>query len=80
MRGHRRDSFVLAAAVGLIGITFGVFADTSGFSLAQASALSVLTFTGASQFESPTGAWENGIYTLVLEHEETRVAVPIVLE
>ena len=50
MRGHRRDSFVLAAAVGLIGITFGVFADTSGFSLAQASALSVLTFTGASQF------------------------------
>lgn len=50
MRGHRRGSFVLAAAVGLIGITFGVFADTSGFSLAQASALSVLTFTGASQF------------------------------
>ena len=50
MRGHRRASFVLAAAVGLIGITFGVFADTSGFSLAQASALSVLTFTGASQF------------------------------
>ena len=50
MRGHRSDSFVLAAAVGLIGITFGVFADTSGFSLAQASALSVLTFTGASQF------------------------------
>ena len=31
-------------------------------------------------FESPTGAWQDGIYTLVLEHEETRVAVPIVLE
>ncbi len=48
--GHRREAFVLAAATGLIGITFGFFADTSGFSLSQASALSVLTFTGASQF------------------------------
>ena len=47
---HRRQAFVLAAATGLIGVTFGVFADTSGFSLSQASALSVLTFTGASQF------------------------------
>jgi predicted branched-subunit amino acid permease len=48
--GHRHQAFTLAAATGLIGITFGVFADTSGFSLYQASALSVLTFTGASQF------------------------------
>ena len=50
MRGHRRSAFVLAAATGLIGVTFGVFADTAGFSLVQALALSVLTFTGASQF------------------------------
>jgi 4-azaleucine resistance transporter AzlC len=47
---HRRDAFVLAAATGLIGITFGVFAQSAGLSIAQASALSVLTFTGASQF------------------------------
>jgi len=32
-------------------------------------------------FESPSGGtWENGIYTLVLEHEDVRAAVPIVLE
>ena len=53
---HRRDAFVLAAATGLIGITFGVFAQSAGLSIAQASALSVLTFTGASQFEDPAGA------------------------
>ncbi|MEE2768313.1 MAG: AzlC family ABC transporter permease [Actinomycetota bacterium] len=47
---HRRDGFILAAAVGLIGVTYGVLADTAGLSLAQAAALSVLTFTGASQF------------------------------
>ncbi len=41
---------MLAAATGLIGATFGVFADSAGFSLAQAAALSALTFTGASQF------------------------------
>ena len=47
---HRRDGFLLAAACFLIGITFGVFADSSGLGVARASALSVLTFTGASQF------------------------------
>ena len=50
MPAHRRDGFLLAAACFLIGITFGVFADSSGLSLGQASALSILTFTGASQF------------------------------
>ena len=47
---HRRDGFILAAAVGLIGVTYGVLADTAGLSLAQAMALSVLTFAGSSQF------------------------------
>ena len=50
MPPHRRDGFLLAAACFLIGITFGVFADSSGLGLGQASALSVFTFTGASQF------------------------------
>ena len=46
----QRSGFTLAAACGLIGITYGVFADTAGLSLLQASALSIFTFTGASQF------------------------------
>ena len=50
MPSHRRDGFLLAAACFLIGITFGVFADSTGLSLSKASALSLLTFTGASQF------------------------------
>ncbi|MBT4477429.1 MAG: AzlC family ABC transporter permease, partial [Actinobacteria bacterium] len=50
MSPHRRESFVLALATGLVGVTFGVFADSAGFSLAQAMVLSSLTFTGASQF------------------------------
>ncbi len=47
---HRREAFVLTVATGLLGITFGVFADSAEFSLAQAVVLSSLTFTGASQF------------------------------
>ena len=50
MPPHRRDGFVVAAACFLIGVTFGVFADSTGLSLGQALALSLLTFTGASQF------------------------------
>ena len=38
-RPHRRDGFVLAAAVGLIGVTYGVLADTAGLTLAQAVVL-----------------------------------------
>ena len=41
---------MVAAACFLIGVTFGVFADSTGLSLGQALALSLLTFTGASQF------------------------------
>ena len=47
---YQKNGFTLAAACGLIGITYGVFADTAGLSLLQASALSIFTFTGASQF------------------------------
>ena len=31
-------------------------------------------------FESPTGVWEDGVYTLVIEHEGVRATVPIGLE
>ena len=47
---HRRDSVVLGAAVGLVGVTFGVLASTAGLSLAKTVAMSMLVFTGASQF------------------------------
>jgi 4-azaleucine resistance transporter AzlC len=37
-------------AVGVFGVSFGVLAVASGLSVAQASAMSLLVFTGASQF------------------------------
>ncbi len=51
---HRRDAFLLAAATGVIGATFGVLAEEAGFTLAQAMGLSTLVFTGASQFAAAT--------------------------
>ena len=36
--------------MGVFGVTFGVLATTSGLSVAQACAMSLLVFTGASQF------------------------------
>lgn len=47
---HRREGLLLAVAVGVVGVTFGVFADAAGLSLAQVVAMSALVFTGASQF------------------------------
>ena len=60
MPAHRRDGFLLAAACFLIGITFGVFADSSGLGVGRSSALSVLTFTGASQFAAVSVVAEGG--------------------
>jgi len=40
----------VGVAVGTYGISFGALATTSGLSVVQACALSVLAFTGASQF------------------------------
>lgn len=45
-----RDAYGLGAAVGLYGASFGAAAVTAGLSTAQACALSLLMFTGASQF------------------------------
>jgi 4-azaleucine resistance transporter AzlC len=47
---YRRDGIVLGAAVGLFGVTFGVLAVAAGLSTLQACAMSLLVFTGASQF------------------------------
>ncbi len=43
-------SVVLGAAVGVFGISFGVGAVSAGASVAQACVMSLLVFTGASQF------------------------------
>jgi 4-azaleucine resistance transporter AzlC len=43
-------SLALGVAVGLIGVSFGVLAVANDLSIAQACAMSVLVFTGASQF------------------------------
>ncbi|MFG3260221.1 AzlC family ABC transporter permease [Streptomyces sp. NPDC048172] len=45
-----RDALGVGVAVGLSGFAFGVTAVGSGISLAQACALSLFVFTGASQF------------------------------
>jgi 4-azaleucine resistance transporter AzlC len=41
---------VLGVATGVFGVSFGVLASASGLSVAKACALSLLVFTGASQF------------------------------
>jgi 4-azaleucine resistance transporter AzlC len=55
MTAHPRPSYVrdgvaLGAAVGLFGVTFGILATTAGLTVTQACAMSLLVFTGASQF------------------------------
>jgi len=44
------DSFGVAIATGAYGVSFGAIAVTTGLSVLQACALSLLVFTGASQF------------------------------
>ena len=43
-------SIALGAAVGVAAVSFGVLATATGLSVAKACALSLLVFTGASQF------------------------------
>ena len=47
---RRRDGLIVAVAVGVFGMTFGVFAVATGLSATQAQVMSLLVFTGASQF------------------------------
>src|ERR1700710_3154673 len=50
MRPIVRDALGIGVAVGALGLSFGALAAASGLSVGQASALSLLMFTGASQF------------------------------
>ena len=45
-----RDGLLLGAAVGVFGVSFGVLSVTAGLSVAKTCVLSLLVFTGASQF------------------------------
>jgi 4-azaleucine resistance transporter AzlC len=45
-----RDALAIGFAVGVFGATFGVLAVAAGLTVAQACAMSVLVFTGGSQF------------------------------
>jgi len=45
-----RDALAVAAAVGLVGASFGALAAAAGLSLAMSVALSVLVLAGGSQF------------------------------
>ena len=53
-QAHRRaiigDAAAIGIATGAYGISFGAIAVTAGLSIAKACALSLLMFTGASQF------------------------------
>lgn len=49
-RGTIRDSLGVGLAVGLYGAAFGAAATAAGLSVLQACTLSLLMFTGASQF------------------------------
>jgi predicted branched-subunit amino acid permease len=46
----RRDASVLGVAVGVFGTSFGVLSTTAGLSVAQTCVMSLVVFTGASQF------------------------------
>lgn len=49
-RPYARDAIALGAAVGVFGVSFGVLAVATGLSVPKACAMSLLVFTGASQF------------------------------
>src|SRR3954454_20089930 len=50
MRPIVRDALGIGVATGAYGISFGALAVSAGLSLPQACSLSLLMFTGASQF------------------------------
>lgn len=69
--GIIRDGIAVGIATGTYGISFGAVAVTAGLSVVQACALSLLVFTGASQFAlvgvlAAGGAPMSGAMTAIL--------------
>lgn len=60
------DSLSLAGAVGVVGASFGVLARAAGLSVAKACALSLLVFTGASQFAAVAAVAAGGSAAAIL--------------
>lgn len=58
-RSITRDALAIGAAVGVFGATFGVLAVAAGLTPLQTQAMSLLVFTGASQFAA-VGVIESG--------------------
>ena len=54
-----RDALAIGAAVGVFGATFGVLAVAAGLTAVQTQAMSLLVFTGASQFAA-VGVLDSG--------------------
>lgn len=48
--GYGRDALIIGAATGVFGAAFGVLATANGLDVTKTMALSLLVFTGASQF------------------------------
>lgn len=79
-RPHRaivRDSWAVGVATGVYGVSFGAISVASGLSLAQTCVLSLVMFTGASQFALvgvvATGAspWSGALTALLLGTRNT---------
>lgn len=72
-----RDSWGVGLATGVYGVSFGAIAVSSGLSLAQTCVLSLLMFTGASQFALvgvvATGAspWSGALTAMLLGTRNT---------
>jgi 4-azaleucine resistance transporter AzlC len=58
-RPYLRDAIAIGVATGIYGVSFGVLAVGAGLTTAQACALSLLVFTGASQYAA-VGVLEAG--------------------
>jgi 4-azaleucine resistance transporter AzlC len=66
-----RDALGVGIATGAYGVTFGAIATTSGLSVGQTCAMSLLIFTGASQFAlvgviAGGGNWISGAFAALL--------------
>lgn len=55
-----RDGIAIGVAVGIVGIAFGVLARSNGLSVGKTCAMSLLVFTGASQFAAVGVAGSGG--------------------
>src|SRR5579864_232857 len=71
-RGVVRDALGIAVASGAYAISFGAISTAAGLSLLQTCALSVLMFTGASQFAlvgvvgAAGGVWAGAVAAVLL--------------